>query len=487
MSIEAKRPPVVVVVGHVDHGKTSLLDFIRKTNVVAKEAGGITQSVGAYEIVHKDKNQESHKITFIDTPGHEAFSKMRVRGTHIADIGILVVAADEGVKPQTKEAIKVLIDSKTPFVVAITKIDKPGADVNRVKNELMANNVLLEGYGGGISHQGVSSKTGEGINELLDLIILTSDVEELKYGEETKGSGFILEARMDNQRGNTVTAILKNGKLKKGDLIATPSAKGKIKILENFLGNTAPELFPSSPAIILGFDELPQIGEKFTAGNLSEKELSDVISFKAGARGKTLKETGEKEENIVRVILKADVAGSLEALSDILKNMPLEGGKKLEIVDNSVGNITDGDIKDAIATNAVVVGFKVKAIKAAENLARDHSIIIIINEIIYKLVENIQEISVKISEKQVGNELEILAVFNVGTNKQTVGGKVTRGQIKNKSRLDIQRAGEVIGSGRVISLQQNKKDIFVVNEGNECGLIFESDVKIEVGDRLLNK
>ena len=207
-----KRPPVVVVVGHVDHGKTSLLDYIRKTTVAAKEAGGITQSIGAYEIEHSDR-----KITFIDTPGHEAFSKMRIRGAKIADVGILVVAADESVKPQTKEAIKALVDSETPFVVAITKIDKSNVDLEKVKNDLTANNVLLEGYGGAVSYQGVSSKTGEGIKELLDLILLTADLEELKYNPENLASGFVLEAKMDSKRGNSVTVILKDGKLKRGD------------------------------------------------------------------------------------------------------------------------------------------------------------------------------------------------------------------------------------------------------------------------------
>ena len=225
-----KRSPVIVVVGHVDHGKTSLLDYIRQTNVVAKEAGSITQATGAYEIEH---NKE--KITFIDTPGHEAFSKMRVRGTRVADIAILVVAADESVKPQTQEAIKVLQESKTPFMVAITKIDKPSADIEKVKNDLTANGVLLEGYGGDISYQGISSKNGEGIGELLDHLLLVAEVEDLKYNPNALASGMVLEARMDSRRGNSVSVILKDGKLKKGDMIVTTTAKGKIKILENFL------------------------------------------------------------------------------------------------------------------------------------------------------------------------------------------------------------------------------------------------------------
>ncbi len=476
-----KRPPVVVVVGHVDHGKTSLLDFIRKSNVVAKEAGSITQSIGAYEISHKNQ-----KITFIDTPGHEAFSKMRIRGADVADVAILVVAADEGVKPQTKEAIRVLKDSETPFVVAITKIDKSNSDIEKVKNDLMSNDVFLEGSGGNISYQGVSSKTGEGINELLDLILLTADMEDLKYNPEEIARGIILEAKMDNKRGNTITVILKDGILKKGDMIMTATVKGKIKMLEDFLGSSTDKFLPSSPAVILGFENLPQIGEEFRAGDLSESDLSGATAFKS-ERGIFTKKDSAENKNIIRIILKADVSGSLEALVDILKNLPLNSNKKIEIMDSSVGNITDGDVNEAVSLGAIIVGFKVGANKAAENLARGQSIVIITNEIIYKLVEDVQKISLEIDKEQSGSELEILAIFSGGSNKQTIGGKVTRGQLKNKSRFEIQRASEAIGSGKIVNLQQNKKDVFVVNEGSECGLVFESNVKIAVGDILLGK
>ncbi len=495
-----KRPPVVVVVGHVDHGKTSLLDFIRKSNVAAKEAGSITQSIGAYEISHMKSAPspsgsgnanapmriETEKITFIDTPGHEAFSKMRIRGADVADVAILVVAADEGVKPQTKEAIRVLKVSETPFVVAITKIDKPSADIEKVKNDLMSNDVFLEGSGGNVSYQGVSSKTGEGINELLDLILLTADMEDLKYNQEEMVRGIILESKMDNRRGSTVTVILKNGILKKGDMIMTATAKGKIKMMEDFLGHSADKFIPSSPVVVLGFENLPQIGEEFKAGDLSEGDLSGTKAFK-NERGIFTKKDSVENKNIIRIILKADVAGSLEALVDILKNSPLNGDKKIEIMDSSVGNITDGDVNEAVSLSAIIVGFKVKTDKAAENLARGHNIIIITNEIIYKLVEDVQKISLEIDKEQTGSELEILAVFSGGANKQTVGGKVIRGQLKNKSRFEIQRAGEAIGNGKIVNLQQNKKDVFVVNEGSECGLVFETNVKIEAGDKLLNK
>ena len=480
-----KRPPVVVVVGHVDHGKTSLLDYIRKTSVVAKEAGGITQSVGAYEIDYPSTNSgQAQKITFIDTPGHEAFSKMRIRGANVADVGILVVAVDEGVKPQTKEALKALQDSETPFVVAITKVDKPNADIEKVKNDLTANNILLEGYGGSISYQGVSSKTGEGINELLDLILLTAEVEDLDYNPENLARGIILEAKMENRRGNTVTVILKDGKLRKGDLIATATASGKVKILENFLGKASAELLPSSPAVILGFEYLPQVGEEFTAGKLSEEELKKVT--KIVSRRLESSDTKNKKTQTIKVILKADVAGSLEALYDLLRKIPIKENQTLDMISQSVGEITDGDIKDAIATGAMILGFRTYPNKAAENLARVHEITIVTDEIIYKLAEGIEKAFLEMGRSKFSGELEMLAVFSAKGKVQTIGGKVNRGQIKMKSWLEIQRGlpgkEELIGKGKVLNLQQKKNDANAVNEGNECGMIFESDVKIEVGD-----
>ena len=475
-----KRPPVVVVVGHVDHGKTSLLDYIRKTNVAGKEVGGITQSVGAYEIEHGDR-----KITFIDTPGHEAFSKMRARGAHIADVGILVVAADEGVKPQTKEALKALQDSKTPFVVALTKIDKPAADIDRIKNELMVSGVLLEGYGGSVSFQGVSSKTGEGISELLDLILLASEMEDLSFDPAANASGIVLEAQLDNKRGNTVTIILKNGILRRGDLIATETAKGKVKILENFLGESVSELAPSSPAVIIGFESLPAVGEEFKSGKLSDKEMAAVK--KSGKKFVALK---VNDEQTVRVLLKADVSGSLEALHDLLKKIPLAGNQTLEIIAQSVGEISDNDVKDALAMKAIIIGFRVYPSRAAENLARVHNIKILTNEIIYKLVEEMEQKFLEMKEGEFSGELEILAVFSAKDNIQTIGGKVTKGKILNKAWSEVKRGlpgqGEaIIGKGKVVNLQQGKKDTGAVSEGNECGMIFDSEVKIKVGDILL--
>ncbi len=471
-----QRAPVVVVVGHVDHGKTSLLDYIRKTNVADREAGGITQSIGAYEITHNNR-----KITFIDTPGHEAFGKMRVRSAHVADVAILVVAGDDGVKPQTKESIKVLEQTKTPFVVAITKVDKPTADINKVKNELTANNVLLEGYGGSTSFQPVSAKTGEGINELLDLILLVADVEDLNADPSAAPQGVVLEAKRDARKGNIVTVIVQNGTLKTGDMIATPSTKGKIKMMHNFLGKTITTAGPSDPVMILGFENLPGAGEEFQAGALSAETLEAIV---AQGTQRKVSALARKDEHVVRLILKADVAGSLEALNDVMKKIPLKPEQRVEVLSQGVGEISDGEVKDAIATDAIIIGFRVAANATAQNLARVHGVIITTNDIIYKLVEEVELVLKEGEKKPPQSELEILATFSAKNKIQTVGGRVSFGTLNNKARLTVVRNNEAIGRGKILNLQNRKSDVNSVAAGNECGVVFESDIVVQKGDIL---
>jgi len=469
------RPPIVVVMGHVDHGKSSLLDFIRKTNIVAKEAGGITQSIGAYEIIHNNK-----RITFIDTPGHEAFSKMRSRGATIADLAILVVAADDGVKPQTKESIEILNSTKTPFVIAINKIDKNNADVEKTKNDLMANNVFLESYGGNISWQGISAKTGQGINELLDLILLAAEMENLTYDPNADTSGFIIETEADSRRGVIATAIVKNGTLKTNNKIATATAFGKIKILEDFLGEKAETLSPSSPALILGFETLPQTGEEFLAGENAETIYKKPLKIKPREKNEELK----KDQTTLNLILKADVSGSLEPLSEIIKNLNQEK-VKINIISESIGEITDGDIKNASSSNAIIIGFRVKTNKIAENLAKAQNIKIISSEIIYELIDAVQN-EIKLREKPLPlGEIEILKFFSQKGKEQLIGGKVLSGSLKNNIRIKIIRNNEEIGMGKITSLRQQKQTANEVKASEECGLIFESDISISAGDHLL--
>ena len=482
-----KRPPIVVVMGHVDHGKTTLLDYIRKTNVAAKEVGGITQSIGAYEIKHALADSTSspqagstsaQRITFIDTPGHEAFTMMRQRGAKVADIGILVVAADDGVQNQTKEAFKILQDSKTTIIVAINKVDKSGTDINKVKNDLAQAGILLEGYGGSISWQAISAKTGQGVSELLDLILLTAELENLEYDPKAQAAGFILESKLDSRRGMVASVIVKNGALKIGDEIFASGAKGKVKSLENFLGQRIEKAIPSNPVLILGFESLAKVGEEFSADKFP------IGNFQLGIKENKLKEPNA-EENTVNLILKADTAGSLEALSAIIKNLPAEN--KFKIIDEAVGEITDGNVKLAISTKATIIGFKIKPNKMAENLARAQSVKIIISEIIYDLVKIIEEHIKNFGQETMSGDLEILAVFGKKGDGQIIGGKVTLGDIKNNSILEVKRQNQVVGKRRVVNLQQGKSDVKKVDAGNECGLLFNSDIIINAGDHLISK
>jgi len=520
--VSQKRPPVIVVLGHVDHGKTTLLDYIRKTNSAAKEAGGITQSIGAYEITHQSRNnaeinaekrgkiqRESafsqrssaegdfsaggRKITFIDTPGHEAFSKMRTRGARVADLAILVVAVDDGVQPQTKESIRILKETKIPFVLAINKIDKQGIDINKVKNELTAEGVLLEGYGGNVSHQAISGKTGEGVPELLDLLLLAADLEDLKFNPHASARGVILESKLDSRRGILATAIIKDGTLKVGEYITAGSASGKIKSLDNFLGKRIKEAMPASPVLISGFEALPQVGEEFV---VSEKATPTITNDKRMTRIKDISEIRapiSDDSRIINLILKADVSGSLEALSQIIENLPRPESVALKVLIQSVGEITDGDVKSAIPADAIIIGFKVEPNKAAQNLAEAQRVTIITSEIVYELVKALEEEFKNLGREVVRGELEVLAVFDhrqggaskKGVNQQIVGGKVLKGEMLNNSVLEIVRRGAVLGKGKVLNLQQNKKDTPRAEAGSECGLLVDADVMIKEGDHLI--
>ncbi|MFA6135980.1 MAG: translation initiation factor IF-2 [Candidatus Paceibacterota bacterium] len=469
------RPPIVVVMGHVDHGKTTLLDYLRKTRVAEKEAGGITQSIGAYEIDFKGQ-----KICFIDTPGHKAFTKMRERGANVADLAILVVSSDDGVKPQTKEAIDILIKSKTPFVVAINKIDKNNSDIEKTKQDLLANGVLLEGFGGQISWHGISAKTGEGIDDLLDLIVLMWQMENLTYDSENNAKGFILESKMDSQRGIIASVIVRDGTLKVGDGIVTPSACGKIKVLENFLGQRVETLCPSSPALVVGFESIPDVGEEFESGQMDLEKARNIEPQKFEKKEIS---TVPDEDNVISLIIKADVSGSLEALGQIISSMKFEN-VTIKIISQEVGEINDSDIKSAKTFNAFVIGFNVKSTKAAESLARARDVQIISSDIIYRIIEAIEEKVNNFGKKEELGELEILAIFSQKNRKQVIGGKVTSGFIAINQRISIERGEQVLGYGRITNLQQNKKDTKKVEDG-ECGLMIESEITVAVGDKII--
>jgi translation initiation factor IF-2 len=491
-SLEPKlkqRPPIVVIMGHVDHGKTTLLDYIRKANIAAREAGGITQAVGAYEILHPSTSSgqaTARKITFIDTPGHEAFTAMRSRGAQAADLAVLVIAADEGLKPQTKEAIKILEETKTSFIVAFTKIDKPGANIEKVKTELLTVGVLLEGFGGQISHQGVSSKSGEGVNELLDLILLTADLEGLTYDPAAAASGYVLEVRRDSRRGIEVAIIIKDGTLTRGNELNTPTATGKVKILENFLGKTEQALEPSAPALVIGFESLPKVGEVFQVGEAK-------VSSGEKTSGKQISKGPAKAGNSLNLILKASDAGSLEVLSLVLRGEDARAtGKELRIVDESVGDITDGDVKHAIATGSTIIGFKNHVEKGAKNLAEGQSVMIITSDIVYDLAKAVGEFLSGVRGPASLGELQVLAVFNQEKlEKQLVGGAVAQGVVRGKTAFEVFRvpveggSRESIGTGRVLSLRDKKTEITQAEKGKEIGVLVSSEIKINIGDVLV--
>ena len=459
-----KRPPIVVVMGHVDHGKTSFLDYLKKTKIVDKEAGGITQSIGAYEIKHGEE-----KITFIDTPGHEAFKAMRNRCALAADIAVLVVSADEGPKSQTQESIKMLTESETPFVVAITKIDSPRADIQKTQNDLMSAGIYLEGCGGHISWQGISSKTGEGVSDLLDLILLLAEMSELTYDPQARASGFIIESKKDNRRGIMASLILKNGTLKHGQNIVTSTVTGRVRMLEDFLGKNVTEITPSAPALVIGLDAMPSTGEEFMA---SEEPLPLL----------KIKECNIKKTNIaegaIPAVLKADVTGSLEVLKDMLAG-------KIKPIECSVGSITDGDIKSAFATNAIVIAFRTKFDgRQVEMFAKNNEVKIFSSDIIYELIKSVDEYIAEVSEPEVAGRIEVLAIFGKKDNKQIIGGKVIEGSIKMGKKAEIRRKGILIDEGKITNLQIGKVDAKEVESPNECGILIDSTAPIKIGDEL---
>jgi len=469
---ENSRPPVVVIMGHVDHGKTTLLDYIRRTNVAAKESGGITQHIGAYEITHKGRT-----ITFIDTPGHEAFSKMRSRGARVADVAILVVASDEGVKPQTKEAIEHIKEAELPFVVALNKIDRPGADPNRVRQELATAGVMVEAWGGEVPDVPISAKTGEGIDALLDIVLLLADIRGLRADPAKPAEGVVIESEFDRRRGPVATVLILDGTLHVGDTIAAGEAFGKVRRLEDFLGKEKETLSFSSPARVIGWEKLPEVGEKFVSG-IEPGELRNIVS-----RAKTIPAAGGD----MKLIIKADAAGSLEALEHSIRAIPHDE-LEVVIVDTGVGDISESDVKLASAANAWILGFRIKVSPEATAFLKQNSVRILEGDVIYELIEAVaKEINERLELKRkaaIKPRLQVLAKFSQKGDKQIIGGKVVEGMLEKGMRLDVIRAGQKLGTGKIVNLQHQKADVPRVESGAECGILFESQLPIMVGDIL---
>jgi len=483
---EKFRPPVVVVMGHVDHGKSKLLDYIRKSNVVEGEAGGITQHISAYEVIVKDENKKDRLITFLDTPGHEAFSKMRTRGAQVADIAILVVSAEDGVKAQTIEAHETIIKSKTPFIVAINKIDRPNANIEKTKIDLSEKGIYLEGMGGDIPFVLISAKTGEGIKDLLDMIILISEMQGLYGNTKINASGVIIESKCDPKRGVSATCIIKNGTLKTGMFVVSGYATVKTKIFENFLGKPIKEATFSSPVRLVGFDNIPEVGSIFESFN-TKKEAEEYIKIiESNKNDKYKDENIISTGKIIPITIKTDVSGTIEAIEkEILKLNSDEISFK--IVNKGVGSINESDLKMAsINKESLVLGFNVKIDNSAKDLNDSLNVQIEIFDIIYKLIDRLKEIKEErrplVKHLEVIGSLKVIKTFGSTKSKHIVGGKVISGKILLGSEVKVRRRDFEIGFGKITELQSNKIRSKEVNEGSDCGLQIETKVDISAGD-----
>ncbi len=480
------RPPVVCVMGHVDHGKTSLLDAIRNTKVIEGEAGGITQAIGAYVV-----NVNGRKITFLDTPGHEAFTAMRMRGANATDIAILVVAADDGVMPQTVEAINHAKAAGIEIIVAVNKIDKPSANIDRVKQELSEYELVSEDWGGSTVFAPVSAKTGEGIKELLEMILLTSDILELKANANRKARGMVIEAQLDKGRGPVATVLVQKGTLKVGDFIAAGPSHGKVRAMIDDSGRRVKEAGPSTPVEILGLNDVPSAGEVFVALESDKEAKNFAETFIAQNKVKLLDDTKAKskmsleglfskiqEGNLkeLNLILKADVQGSVEAVKESLLKLSNEE-VVVKIIHSGVGAINESDVILASASDAIIIGFNVRPDATAKATAETEGVDIRLYDVIYKAIEDVEDamkgmLDPVFEEKIIGHA-EIRQIFKASGIGNIAGSYVLDGVMQRGCLIRITRAGEQIYEGKLASLKRFKDDVKEVKSGFECGLVFE--------------
>lgn len=481
--------PVVAIVGHIDHGKTTLLDYIRKSAVAEGETGGITQKVSAYEVRHATPDGE-RAITFIDTPGHEAFQKMRARGAAAADIAILVVAADDGVKPQTLEAHKAIQEAGIPFIVAFTKIDKEAANIERAKESVMKHEIYLEGMGGDVPFVGVSGKTGAGIPELLDVILLVADLKNVRTDPGAEANAVVIESARDPKSGISATAIIKNGTIRTGGFAVAGVAFAPLRVIEDFTGKKVKEICCGRPVRITGFTEEPPVGTILSVvQNKKEAEKRTDAHARPAKERTTTRGAGDAEDEvIVRLLMKADTAGSLEALEYEVQKIPQEKAK-LMIVSSGIGAISENDIKILIGFSpAFAVGFGVKIEPGAKDLAERHGVVAQTNTIIYELTDWIKEQRKALEPAApldaVLGEAAIVRHFSTAGSKHVVGGKVAKGALSVGNRVVIQRRGIEVGSGKIVNLQSQKADVSSVTEGKEFGAQIETKADVVGGDIL---
>ncbi len=488
------RPPIVVIMGHIDHGKSSLLDYIRKSNIVSGEAGGITQHLSAYEVSHKGTDAyTANRITFLDTPGHEAFSKMRSRGAGVADIAILVVSAEDGVREQTKEALRAIKEAGIPYIVAINKIDKANANIERTKQNLVENEVYLEGYGGDVPFAPISAKVGTGIPELLDMLLLVAEMANLTGDSALPAEGIVVESRVDTKRGNTATLIITNGTLEKGSFILAEESLAPVRAIENFLGEVVAEATFSSPVQITGFDTLPAVGTTFHAFETKkEAERTQELLREERAKFAPTKVTRtiplSPDALIIPVILKSDVAGTLEAVEKELNKIERER-IAIKIIAKGVGPIGENDAKLASgSTGAIIVGFHTKIERGAQDIAERFGFTVKTFDIIYELSEwvnaELDRRTPKFLSEKIEGLAKVLKTFSTTKHKQVIGGKVTSGMLEVGAQVKIMRRETAIGKGKITELQQQKLPAKKVDEGNECGMMVEADIEIVPGDVL---
>lgn len=487
-----ERPSVVTIMGHVDHGKTTLLDSIRHTKVTEGEAGGITQHIGAYQVVENGK-----KITFLDTPGHAAFTTMRARGAKITDITILVVAADDGVMPQTVEAINHAKAAEVPIIVAVNKMDKEAANADRVMQELTEHGLVSEAWGGDTIFVPLSAKTGEGIDNLLEMILLVSEVEEWKANPNRKAVGTVIEAQLDKGRGSVATLLVQNGTLKIGDPIVVGNTFGRVRAMVNDLGRRVKEAGPSTPVEITGLSDVPQAGDRFvvfddekTARQVGEARAQQALAAQRGEKSivsldNLFEQLKQGEMKDLNIILKADVQGSAEAVAASLQKIDVEG-VNIRIIHSGAGAINESDITLASASNAIVIGFNVRPDVNAKRAAEQEKVDVRLHSIIYKVIEEIESamkgmLDPEFKEKVIG-QAEIRQTFKVSKVGTIAGSYVTDGKITRDSGIRLIRNGVVIFEGNIDALKRFKDDAKEVSQGYECGITIKNFNDVKEGD-----
>ena len=464
------RPPIVTVMGHVDHGKSTLIETLRQINITGKEAGGITQHIGAYQVNHQGK-----LITVVDTPGHAAFAKMRSRGARVTDLVILLVAADDGVKPQTKEAIGHIKEAKVPFLVAINKIDLPEANVEKVKAQLAENEVYVEGYGGDVVCVPISAKKKQNLDQLLEMVLLMAEMQELKSDPTGELEAVVIEAKLDPEQGPVATLLVKNGRLKIGQTVWAEAVGGKARALINDAGKRVDEAVPGQPVAMVGFKSVPAVGAQVRSQRLAASEL-----VKSEIQNKETE--GEKKKTKLKFIVKTDMAGSLEA---IRANMSDE----VEIIDAGVGEVGEADVLLAESTGAKIIAFNVSTIKAAARLAETEDISIKTHRIIYELLEDVAKqvgklVEPTIDETEVGQAV-IKAEFEIKANR-IAGCQVSSGVLATGMLVHMKREGQPVGDSKIASLQQGKEKVKQVGVGGECGVAFSPALDFKIGDVLIS-